>query len=111
MGLSSPLLMRGSRWSGTLYPGNRTKDGHPVYLLSVDDAVTVSQTGALPSKPKLHPFLRGLGDGLTWPLRLMGLSELRFAPSEDRDFRYWCGAIIGGFAYPLILLPFFRRKK
>ena len=66
---------------------------------------------AAPEVATTHPFLRGLGDGLTWPLRAGGCSDLRFAPAEDREVRYWAGAIVGGAVYIFLLLPFLSRRE
>ena len=110
IGLTSGLE-KGSRWASVIYPVGSKRDGHPVYAPSLDQVEALVFTGNLPPEPKTHPFLRGLGDGLTWPLRLAGYSGLRFAPPEDREFRYWCGSTIGWCCYLLVLIPLLGKKK
>ena len=102
---------KGGSWMGWLYPAGISKDGRPVYALSEAKAAALAQRGSVPTAPPLHPLLTGLGDGLTWPLRCFGWQGLHFAPPEDREFRYWCGAFVGGCAYLFALLPLLRRKK
>lgn len=109
-------FVTGSRWSGVIYPTSRaTPDGLPQYATTLQRVVVLQRAVVLPPAApevaKIHPFLRGLGDGLTWPVRAGGCSDLHFAPAEDREVRYWAGAIVGGSAYIFLLLPLLSRRE
>ena len=114
-----PNFVKGSKWSGVLYPVNRrTKEGLLQYATTLDGVVAL-ETGSEPAVNMAiarrgtgtNPFLLGIKDSLTSPVRAFGVSGLHFALKPDRDFRYWAGIMIGALAYVAVLLLLLSGKK